>query len=177
MALGPFRKWYFCANDGPDVSNELQNVMLQHASIGTFVRHYSVGIHVDGQAIVRGMPAQKQLMRFACSMSRPIDPRRPYRLEDSSCINDIPRVRTLEDRNQTRKRIRDAKKRAYEDAQAALQQVFGDNPGQSGPHSRIIRKWWKAKGKGVKKLRQKYYARLEKYSLSFLKTKFGFRVT
>ncbi|KAJ5956323.1 hypothetical protein N7501_010602 [Penicillium viridicatum] len=34
-------------NDSPDVSNELQNVMLQHASIDTFVRHYSVGIHVD----------------------------------------------------------------------------------------------------------------------------------
>ncbi|CAG8124329.1 unnamed protein product, partial [Penicillium nalgiovense] len=90
-------------NDSPDVSNELQNVMLQHASIDTFVRHYSVGIHVDAQAIVRGLPAQKQLMRFACSMSRSIDPRRPYRLEDSSCINDIPRVRTLEERKQVRK--------------------------------------------------------------------------
>ncbi|CAI7627730.1 unnamed protein product [Penicillium palitans] len=30
-------------NDSPDVSNELQNVMLQYASIDTFVRHYSVG--------------------------------------------------------------------------------------------------------------------------------------
>ncbi|CRL29490.1 Transcription factor, fungi [Penicillium camemberti] len=60
-----------------DISNELQNVMLQHSSIDTFVRHYSVGIHVDAQAIVRGMPTQKQLMRFACSMSRSIDPRRP----------------------------------------------------------------------------------------------------
>lgn len=126
------------------MSNELQNVMLQHASIDTFVRHYSVGIHVDAQAIVRGLPAQKQLMRFACSMSRSIDPRRPYRLEDSSCINDIPRVRTLEDRRQARKRIRDAKKRAYEDAQAALQQEIGDDPPQSGPHSRTIRKRWKA---------------------------------
>ena len=85
--------------------------MLQHTSIDNFVRHYSVDIHVDAQAIVRGMPAQKQLMRFACSISRSIDPRRPYRLEDSSCINDIPRVCTLEDRRQARKRIRDAKKR------------------------------------------------------------------
>ena len=33
--------------------------MLQHASINTFVKHYSVGIHVDAQAIVRGLPAQK----------------------------------------------------------------------------------------------------------------------
>ncbi|KAJ5542729.1 hypothetical protein N7535_005153 [Penicillium sp. DV-2018c] len=150
-------------NDSPDVSNELQNVMLQHASIDTFVRHYSVGIHVDAQAIVRGMPAQKQLMRFACSMSRSIDPRRPYRLEDSSCINDIPRVRTLEDRKQARKRIRDAKKRTYEDARATLQQEFGDNPPQSDPHSRVIRKRWKAQEKHVKKLRQKFDHADEQY--------------
>ena len=90
--------------------------MLQHASIDTFVRHYSVGIHVDAQAIVRGLPAKKQLMRFACSMSRSIAPRRPYRLEDSSCINDIPRVRALEDRKQGKKRIRDIKMRTYKDA-------------------------------------------------------------
>ncbi|KAJ5956322.1 hypothetical protein N7501_010601 [Penicillium viridicatum] len=99
------------------------------------------------------MPAQKQLMRFACSMSRSIDPRRPYRLEDSSCINDIPRVRTLEDRKQARKRIRDTKKRTYKDAQATLH----------GPYSRIIRKRWKAQEKGVKKLRQKFDYADEQY--------------
>ncbi|KAJ5132574.1 hypothetical protein N7448_006732 [Penicillium atrosanguineum] len=89
-------------NDSPDVSNELQNVMLQHASIDTSVRHYSVGIHVDAQAIVRGMPAQKQLMRFACSMSRSIDPRRPYKLEESSAVNRVPRVVALEELKQAR---------------------------------------------------------------------------
>ncbi|GLA10386.1 hypothetical protein AnigIFM60653_004877, partial [Aspergillus niger] len=78
-------------NDSPDVTNEVQNVMLQHASINTFVKHYSVGIHVDAQAIVRGLPAQKQLMRFAASMSRSIDPRRPYKLDDTSCVNEVPR--------------------------------------------------------------------------------------
>jgi hypothetical protein len=36
--------------------------MLQHASINTFVKYYSVGIHVDAQAIVRGLPSQKQLI-------------------------------------------------------------------------------------------------------------------
>ena len=132
--------------------------MLQHASIDTFVRHYSVGIHVDAQAIVRGLPAQKQLMRFACSMSRSIDPRRPYRLEDTSCINDIPRVRTLEERKQVRKRTRDAKKRAYENAQGALQRDFGDDPPKKGSvsHFRIDHKQWKTQKKGVEKLRQKY---------------------
>ncbi|CAG8877120.1 unnamed protein product [Penicillium salamii] len=150
-----------------DVSNELQNVMLQHASIDTFVRHYSVGIHVDAQAIVRGLPAQKQLMRFASSMSRSIDPRRPYRLEDSSCINEIPRVRTLEERKQARKQVRDAKKRTYENAQAALQREFGDKLSRENfPHSRMIRKRRKAQEKSVKKLQQKFDHADEQYNRS-----------
>jgi hypothetical protein len=141
--------------------------MLQHASIDTFVRHYSVGIHVDAQAIVRGMPAQKQLMRFASSMSRSIDPRRPYRLEDSSCINDIPRVRTLEERKQARKRIRDVKKRTHENAQAALQREFGDDLSKrDSPDSRMTRKRRKAQEKSVKKLRQKFDQADEQYDRS-----------
>ena len=47
-----------------DVSNELQNVMLQHASIDTFVRHYSVSIHVDSQAIFRDMPRSEAAHAF-----------------------------------------------------------------------------------------------------------------
>ncbi|EQL28674.1 hypothetical protein BDFG_08586 [Blastomyces dermatitidis ATCC 26199] len=129
--------------------------MLQHASIDTFVRHYSVGIHVDAQAIVRGLPAEKQLIQFACSMSRSIDPRRPYRLEDSSCINDIPRVCALEDRKQAKKRIQDIKMRTYENAQAALQQELGDNP-QSASLSRTVRKRRESQEKSVKKLHQKF---------------------
>ncbi|KAJ5263947.1 hypothetical protein N7478_011552 [Penicillium angulare] len=133
--------------------------MLQHASIDTFVRHYSVGIHVDAQAIVRGLPAQKQLMRFACSMSRSIDPRRPYRLEDSRCLNDIPHVRSLEERKQARSRIRDVKKRTYENAQAAFQREFGDDPPQKSPATqgfRRIHKRWRTQKKNVEKLCQKY---------------------
>ncbi|KAE8374982.1 hypothetical protein BDV26DRAFT_268992 [Aspergillus bertholletiae] len=112
-------------NDSPDVTNELQNVMLQHASIDTFVKHYSVGIHVDAQAIVRGLPAQKQLLRFAASMSRSIDPRRPYKLDDTSCVNEIPRVRTLRQQVQERKHIRDKTKQAYETAEQNFQRQFG----------------------------------------------------
>ena len=67
-------------------------------------------------------------MRFACSISRSIDPRRPYRLKDSSYINDIPRVRALEDTKQARKRIRDVKIRIYEDAEAAFQRGFSNDP-------------------------------------------------
>ncbi|KAF7122872.1 hypothetical protein CNMCM5793_000982 [Aspergillus hiratsukae] len=113
-------------NDSPDVTNELQNVMLQHASIDTFVKHYSVGIHVDAQAIVRGLPAQKQLMRFAASMSRSIDPRRPYKLEDTSVVNKVPRVCELQKRVNERKEVRDKMKRASEMAERDFQQKFGD---------------------------------------------------
>ncbi|KAJ6103770.1 hypothetical protein N7486_003992 [Penicillium sp. IBT 16267x] len=147
-------------NDSPDVSNELQNIMLQHASIDTFVRHYSVGIHVDAQAIVRGLPAQKQLMRFACSMSRSIDPRRPYRLEDSSCINELPCVRSLEEKKQARTRIRDVKKRTYENAQATFQGEFGDDPpgkSHTTQGSRKHQKRWKTQKKNLEKLGRKFH--------------------
>ncbi|KAL4946937.1 hypothetical protein BDW69DRAFT_190709, partial [Aspergillus filifer] len=113
-------------NDSPEVTNELQNVMLQHANINTFVKHYSVGIHVDAQAIVRGLPAQKQLMRFAASMSRSIDPRRPYKLEDTRCVNEIPCVRALQERVSERKQYRDKTKRAFEKAEVDFQRNFGD---------------------------------------------------
>ncbi|KAL4865177.1 hypothetical protein BDV12DRAFT_175034 [Aspergillus spectabilis] len=113
-------------NDSPDVTNELQNVMLQHANINTFVKHYSVGIHVEAQAIVRGLPAQKQLMRFAASMSRSIDPRRPYKLEDTRCVNEIPRVRSLQKRVCERKQYRNKMKQAFETAERDFQQNFGD---------------------------------------------------
>ncbi|OQD78924.1 hypothetical protein PENANT_c071G10263 [Penicillium antarcticum] len=156
-------------NDSPDVSNELQNVMLQHASIDTFVRHYSVGIHVDAQAIVRGMPAQKQLMRFACSMSRSIDPRRPYKLEDSSSVNRIPRVVALEELKQAREQARHVKKGAFENALFALQREFGDHPPQKSSVSRHLRKLykrWISKKKNVDSLRKKFERAEERYNLS-----------
>ena len=99
--------------------------MLQHASINTFVKHYSVGIHVDAQAIVRGLPAQKQLMRFAASMSRSIDPRRPYKLDDTSCVNEVPRVRSLHGHVRGRKLLWNKKKGAFEAAEREFQQTFG----------------------------------------------------
>ncbi|PLB47851.1 hypothetical protein P170DRAFT_437577 [Aspergillus steynii IBT 23096] len=36
-------------------------------------------------------------MRFATSMSRSIKPRRPYKLDDTSCVNEVPRVRALQE--------------------------------------------------------------------------------
>ena len=108
-----------------EVTNELQNVMLQHASINTFVKHYSVGIHVDAQAIVRGLPAAKQLLRFAASMSRSIDPRRPYKLYDTSCVNEVPCVAVLKKHCQVRKGNLDQMKLAFETAKQAFEKTFG----------------------------------------------------
>lgn len=100
--------------------------MLQHASINTFVRHYSVGIHVDAQAIVRGLPQEKRLMRFACSMSWSIDPWRPYKLsaEDSSSINELPCVCALQELVQKRKQARDWCSDKYKHAEGRYEQAL-----------------------------------------------------
>jgi hypothetical protein len=79
----------------------MQNLILQHANISTFLKHYlDRNINVDVQNIYRGLEPQKALMRLACSMSRSIDPRRPRKLttEQSGSINDLPCIVNLVDR-------------------------------------------------------------------------------
>jgi hypothetical protein len=81
-----------------DVSDFLQNLILQHASIDTFLKHYlDRRINADVMKIHRGMKPEKELMRIACSMSLSIDPRRPWRLtaEQSASINDLPYIGKL----------------------------------------------------------------------------------
>jgi hypothetical protein len=85
----------------------MQNLMMGHASIATFLRHYlSRRITVDTQAVVRGIQPQTALMRAACTMSRSIDHRRPRRLtpEQSASVNDDPSVRSLLNRREQLKR-------------------------------------------------------------------------
>jgi hypothetical protein len=84
-----------------DVSDSLQNLILQHSSIDTFLKHYlDRNINVDVQNIYRGREPQKALMRFACSMSRSIDPRRPWKLtpQQSRSINDYQCIVKLQKR-------------------------------------------------------------------------------
>jgi hypothetical protein len=84
-----------------DVSDSLQNLILQHASIDTFLKHYlDRRINADLLKIHRGMKPEKDLMRFACSMSRSIDPRRPWKLttEQSASVNDLPCIVKLAQR-------------------------------------------------------------------------------
>lgn len=85
----------------------MQNLMMGHASIGTFLKHYlSRRITVDTQAVVRGIQPQAALMRAACTMSRSIDRRRPLRLtqKQSASVDDDPPVRFLLERREELKR-------------------------------------------------------------------------
>ncbi|PKX91139.1 uncharacterized protein P174DRAFT_463277 [Aspergillus novofumigatus IBT 16806] len=50
---------------------------LKHASINTFIKYYSMGIHINAQAI------------FIVSMSWLINPHQPYKLEDTSVVNKV----------------------------------------------------------------------------------------
>lgn len=75
--------------------------MLQHSSIDTFLKHYlDHNINVDVQNIYRGLELQRALMRFTCSMSRLIDPQRPWKLnsEQSRLVNDYPCIVKLQRR-------------------------------------------------------------------------------
>jgi hypothetical protein len=130
--------------------------MLQHANIDTFVRHYSVGVHVDAQAIVRGLPPQKRLMRFACSMSRSIDPRRPYKLspEDSSSINELPRVRGLQELFQKHKQTRDLRSDRYKYMEGEYEQALCE---QRNERQRQLLQ------KNLKRYQEKYNRAHQKY--------------
>ncbi|KAF2844126.1 C2H2 finger domain protein [Plenodomus tracheiphilus IPT5] len=90
-------------NENGNVSEAMQNLMIGHASIATFLKHYlSRRITVDTQAVMRGIRPQAALMRAACTMSRSIDRRRPRRLtqDQSASVNDDPSVRFLLDRRE-----------------------------------------------------------------------------
>ncbi|ODM15795.1 hypothetical protein SI65_08635 [Aspergillus cristatus] len=82
-------------NSSEEVTDALQNVMLQHADIRTFIRHYEVDVDVDVQGIIRKTGSQTPLVRFACSLSASIDPDWPYWLyaEESKSLNQLPVVR------------------------------------------------------------------------------------
>ncbi|KAH8706052.1 hypothetical protein BGW36DRAFT_422574 [Talaromyces proteolyticus] len=86
-------------NSSKEITDALQNVMLQHSDIRTFIRHYEVDVDVDAQGIVRKTGSQTPLVRFACSLSASIDPNRPYRLstEEARSLNELPAICTRQD--------------------------------------------------------------------------------
>ncbi|KAI9764096.1 MAG: hypothetical protein M1840_008901 [Geoglossum simile] len=85
-------------NQSGDVSDALQNLMMQHADMCTFVNHYLPWrVTVDTAAIVRGLKPQHLLIRAACQMSRWINPDRPQELtmKQFLSVNQHPRIHQL----------------------------------------------------------------------------------
>jgi Protein of unknown function (DUF3435) len=83
--------------------------MMDHADIRTFLKHYLPRrITVDTAAIFRGIDPQESIMRSACTMSRWIDPDRPWELTEKQAlsVNDNPAiVSLLEKRSQLKQRL------------------------------------------------------------------------
>lgn len=104
--------------DVADVSEPLQNLILQHSRIDTFLKHYlDRNITADVLSIYRGLEPQKAIMDMLCSMSRSIDPRRPWKLttQESRSVNNLPRIKILQANVDALKNIRDkAASKQYE---------------------------------------------------------------
>ncbi|KAH8759530.1 hypothetical protein F5882DRAFT_431795 [Hyaloscypha sp. PMI_1271] len=75
--------------DSGDVSDALQNMIMQHAKIDTFIKHYlRRTVTADTRAIVSGYEPQRDLMRAAYRMTRWIDPDRPQDVKTTLDQND-----------------------------------------------------------------------------------------
>ncbi|KAH7370249.1 hypothetical protein BKA65DRAFT_602698 [Rhexocercosporidium sp. MPI-PUGE-AT-0058] len=96
-------------NQSGDVSDALQNMMMQHAKIDTFIKHYlRRTVTADTRAIVSSYEPQRDLMRAACRMTRWIDPDRPQELtpEESLSVNQDPVVcRLVTEREKWKRRF------------------------------------------------------------------------
>lgn len=76
----------------------MQNLVMGHASMATFVRHYlSRRITLDTAAIMRRRTPQTAVIRAASTMSRTIDHRRPRKLtlEQSQSVNKDRKIRLM----------------------------------------------------------------------------------
>ncbi|KAH6708820.1 hypothetical protein BKA61DRAFT_490950, partial [Leptodontidium sp. MPI-SDFR-AT-0119] len=121
-----------------DVSDSLQNKILQHVSIGTILKHYLNDINVDLQGVYRRLDTQKDLMRFACSMSRSIDPRHLRKLtpEQTASVNGLPYILKLHKRvddlsnaavgSRKDNRLQMAIKRLYNEKQRKRRELLKD---------------------------------------------------
>lgn len=110
-----------------EVTDALQNVILQHSDIRTFIRHYEVDVDVDVQGIIRKTGSQTPLVRFACSLSASIDPDRPFKLspEESKSLNELPMVRARQNTVSERKQKWDDRKAKLDRVKMAFQASFG----------------------------------------------------
>jgi hypothetical protein len=83
--------------------------MMDHGNIKVFLNHYlDRRVSADTAAIVRGINPQEAIMRSACTMSRWIDPDRPWGLtaEQASSVNNDPLIKSLiEHRSRIKQRL------------------------------------------------------------------------
>ncbi|KAF1814282.1 hypothetical protein P152DRAFT_465179 [Eremomyces bilateralis CBS 781.70] len=110
-------------NENGNVSEALQNLMMQHGDPRTFLKHYlhrrvtvdaaalkhylHRRVTVDAAAIVRRLQPQDAVMQAACNMSRWIDPNQPWGLtaEQADSVNQNPLIRSLlQDRDRLKRR-------------------------------------------------------------------------
>jgi uncharacterized protein DUF3435 len=81
-----------------DVSDSLQNLIMMHSNIDTYLKHYSNhNIGFNTYRNYRGLDPKADDYLMLNSMSRSIDPRRPWKLtaEASRSVNDQPRIQRL----------------------------------------------------------------------------------
>ncbi|KAK3166768.1 hypothetical protein OEA41_009893 [Lepraria neglecta] len=62
------------------ITDAQRNIILQHHNSSVFQKNYASRYMPDTQAVYRGLKPQTALMRAASGISRPIDPRRPRKL-------------------------------------------------------------------------------------------------
>lgn len=93
------------------VTESMQNLILQHANISTFLKHYlDRNISIDVQNIYRGLEPQKDLLILISSMSRSIDARRPWKLttEQSASVHTLPHIIKLQEHVNTLRKRKDS---------------------------------------------------------------------
>jgi hypothetical protein len=75
----------------------MQNLVMGHASMTTFVRHYLTRIDLDTAAIMRGRKSQSAIIKAGNTMSRTIDHRRPRRLNSAQAesVNEDRKIRHM----------------------------------------------------------------------------------
>ncbi|OJJ81342.1 uncharacterized protein ASPGLDRAFT_38125 [Aspergillus glaucus CBS 516.65] len=114
-------------NSSEEVTDALQNVILQHADIRTFIQHYEVDVDVDVQGIICKTGSQTPLVRFACLLSASIDLNQPYKLspEESKSLNWLPVVHARQDIVNKCKWTWDDRKAKLDRASMACQTTFG----------------------------------------------------
>ncbi|KMP10241.1 hypothetical protein CIRG_09922 [Coccidioides immitis RMSCC 2394] len=96
-------------NNSEEVMEALQNVMLQHADIHTFVKHYQVDVNIDTQGIVRKTGSQTELLSP----------------EESRSLNYLPVVLGRQDTVQKRKQELDDHEAKLEHANKVCKTALG----------------------------------------------------